>query len=311
MTQQSAPYIELSQSLCPPSLSVVVASVHSNHHLEDLLSRLEKQGRDKQVEIIVVHCQNEFLDHIKAKNPDVKFIQFTQKTSLPLLWGAGIARSTGEIIAITDTTCVVEDDWVEAVLKAHRTSLPVIGGAVETAGSRRWVDWAAYFCEYGQFMRPLREGLVKEAPGNNISFKRWVLHRGQEFIQNGFWKTFWCQKLQEEGIQLLCVPSIIVYDKKSYHFKPFLIRRFHHGRCFAGMRAAQASIVMRMYFFVGSPLLPLILLKRTVASILPKKRYLKEFLLSLPISVLAILAWSIGEFCGNVMGPGKSSVRIY
>jgi hypothetical protein len=45
-------------------------------------------------------------------------------------------------------------------------------------------------------------GAGQKLPGNNISMKRWTLERGQEFAQGEFWKTYWCRRLQADGLQL-------------------------------------------------------------------------------------------------------------
>jgi len=296
----------------PPDLSIVIASNHSLAELERCLASLVQQSRGQEIEVIVADCgcQDEAIRDVKGKYPEILFIRFPENTPLPKLWGAGIERSTGEIIAITDSTCITDANWVSAILDAHTSSHPVIGGAVEIGDCKKWVDWAAYFCEYGHFMQPLKKGAAMELPGNNVSFKRETLKRGREFVQDGFWKTYWCRRLQEEGVQLMAVPSIVVYYKKSFGLTPFLIRRFHHGRCFAGMRVSQVPLLMRVFYIAGSPLLPFLLLGRTIAGVVPKKRYLKQFILSFPISVLAVVLWSIGEFCGYLTGTGKSCAQI-
>ena len=301
-----------SRSPTPLMLSVVIASVQPVRNLVACLEILIRQMHGKEVELIVANCcQDDSLKEIIARYPDIKFLHFSERTTLPILWGAGIEKAEGEIIAITESSCRVDGNWISAILKAHESHHPVIGGAVEATECNKLVDWAAYFCEYGQFMYPLREGAVKELPGNNISFKRWVLKKGQEFVQNGFWKTYWCRTLQENGVQLIMMPSIVVYDKKSYRLIPFLVRRFRHGHCFAGMRTTQISLLQRWCFVVGSPILPFLLLMRTIKAIASKKRYLKEFILSFPVSILAIVSWSFGEFWGYLAGPGDSSAHIY
>lgn len=290
-----------------PKLSIIIASDNSSHTIEDCLDALKMQTCSEVIEIIVVDCSTDgTIRVIKDKFPYVKLIHFPRRIPLPFLLGKGISCSSGEIIAITDATCFVDPHWVSEILKAHEGPHSVIGGAVEIEEARRSVDWAAYFCEYGQFMRPFRQGVVKEMPGNNLSFKRWTLEIGQEYVQGSFWKTYWCFKLQEEGVPLILSPSIVLYCKKSYYLVPFLIRRFHHGRCFAGMRIVDASIFTRIYYIVGSLFLPFLLLMRTIKAILPKKRYLKEFIISFPVSVMAIVSWSFGEFWGYIAGPEQS-----
>lgn len=296
-----------------PKLSVIIASDNSSHTIEDCLSALKNQAKGNEVETIVVDCSTDGTTRIiKTRFPEIKLITFPERISLPLLLGTGISHSTGEIIAVTDAACVVDSNWISEILKAHETPNPVIGGAVEIEVERNkgMVEWAAYFCEYGQFMHPLKEGVVKELPGNNVSFKRWTLSKGQEFVQNEFWKSYWCRRLEEEGIKLFSIPSIVVHYNKSFSLVPFLIARFHYGRCFAGMRIANSSFLTRMYYIAGSPALPVLLFIRTTKSILSKKRYLREFILSLPVSILRIASWSLGELWGYLTGPGNSCTKV-
>lgn len=292
-------------------LSVVVASIYSHSVLKKCLDSI-LAGDGENVEIIVAHnSANEPLADLITEYADVGFIEFAEKATLPVLWAAGIARSAGEIVAVTDSSCVVAENWVSAILAAHQSDSPVVGGAVEMSDGKSLIDWAAYFCEYGQFMKPVTAGAVQVLPGNNISFKRDVLEKNKQFVENEFWKTYLCQQLQAEGIELISAPSMLVYYTKSFELMPFLVRRFYHGRCFAGMRIEQATVFNRALLAVGTIFLPAVFLVRTLAPVLQKRRFVREFLLSLPISVLAILLWSIGETCGYLAGTGKSCEHIY
>lgn len=293
-------------------LSIVIASSHSIRNTEEVLRSLRSQQNNGNVEILVADSSGEDEAVLKLKGlyPDVLFLEFPFKTPLPTLWGAGIAKARGDIIAITDSLCVPDKHWIHSILSAHIADDLIIGGAVESISSRTWLDWAAYFCEYGQFMQPLQEGVVTELPGNNISFKRVALENGKKYTEHGFWKTFWCRHLQEKGIRLVSKSSIVVFDRKSYEFLPFLNRRFHHGKCFGGMRGKRMSLLKRGIFLFGAPLLPLVFLWRTGKTIISKKRYIKEFVVSLPYSILAVICWSFGEFCGYLAGPGRSD-RYY
>jgi glycosyltransferase involved in cell wall biosynthesis len=290
----------------------VVASAWSIRDIESFLNGLEGQRAARKSEVIVADCcGDDALEDLIARYPDVIFIRYCARTPLPVLWGAGIARATGEIIAITDATCRVSRDWIPAILKAHEAPHALIGGAVEVAECRSGLDWAAYFCEYGQFMRPLQKGAAIELPGNNLSFKRWTLDLATEFVRDGFWKTYWCHGLRKAGIELVAEPAVVVYCHRSYRLLPFLIRRFHHGRCFAGMRVEQTSSLARAGYVAGSWLLPFLFFARVLRMIFSKRRFWGEFARALPFTILAIVSWSLGEFCGYLAGEGKSCALIY
>lgn len=293
-------------------LSVVIASLYSRTDLENCLESV-LANEQNEIEIIVADCclKGKTVEWID-KYPAVNFIEFSEKTSLEVLLGAGIARAKGEIIAITDSSCAVADDWTSSILQAHQTEeSPVIGGTIEMPeNSSNLTNWAAYFCDYGQFAPPASRGIIGNVPGNNLSIKGWALAKGTEFVENEFWKTLWCRRLQAEGIELFSEPAISVRWRKTYRLIPFLLRRFHQGRCFAAMRVADEKNSKRILYVFGSIVLPLVFLFRTISPILSKRMYFGKLLLSLPLIVSAVCFWSAGEAFGNLAGKGKSCERI-
>jgi glycosyltransferase involved in cell wall biosynthesis len=293
-------------------LSVVIASLYDETSLQKCLDSI-LVDKNEESEIIVVDCclKNKATEFVE-KYPEVNFINFTEKTSLPILLSDGIGQAKGEIIAITDSSCVVADDWISSILEAHRTEeSTVIGGSVEMKeDSRNLTDWAAYFCDYGQFMSPAPQGIVEVVPGNNLSIKSWALAKGTEFVENEFWKTLWCRALQSEGIELFSEPLISVQLQKQYKLIPFLFRRFHQGRCFAAMRMEKEKVAKRFFFSMGSIILPFLFLFRTIVPILNKKRFLGKLVLSLPLIFLSVTFWSVGEMIGFLIGTGTSSKHI-
>ncbi len=225
-------------------LSVVVVSLYSHALLRNCLESVLANENQNKIEIIVADCcADEPLSNLIGKYPNVRFVHFSEKVGIPVLSAAGIAQSAGEIIALTDSSCLVDAHWITSILAAHQSLSPVIGGAVEIRGQMKLVDWAAYFCEYGQFMNPLKSGVADVLPGNNISFKRPVLQKGREYVEPEFWKTYWCEKLKAEGIELISEPAMLVYYAKTFQTVPFLIRRFHHGRCFADIYMVKEAAV--------------------------------------------------------------------
>lgn len=299
-----------SKNLSAAKLSVVIAAPHSCLLLMNCLDSVLANENQSKIEIIAAVAGEDFSGLIE-KYPSVRFLQFPENSGISVLAAAGIARSKGEIIAITDSACTVDSNWAAAIINAHQSPFPVIGGAVEARGQMKLLDWAAYFCEYGQFAYPLNSGAADALPGSNISFKREILATEKQFVEKEFWKTLWCRRLQSKGIELISEPAMLIYYEKKFKLISFLIRRFRHGRCFAGMRAENFTFFKRLVYFAGSFLLPLVFFYRTIAAILGKKRFFKELLLSLLFIAAAVLFWSLGETCGYLAGKGKSCNHIY
>lgn len=291
----------------PKKLSIIVISTCHMTSLENCLSSIFANETLEKIEIIVAVCDSEnLISDLTKKFPTVDFIQFREKVGIPILAAAGIEKSRGEIIALTDSACVVDKNWIASIMRAHQSDLIIFGGAVEPFGKMKSLDLAAYFCEYGRFMPPLKSGVTEVLPGNNFSFKRSALKIGREFTEPKFWKTFWCERLQKENIKLILNTEITVYYARKFSPASFLVRRFQHGRCFAGMRIQPAAVSKRLFYISGSIFLPFIFFYRIVSVVPGKKRFVKEFIRASPFILLAVLSWSLGEFCGYLAGTGKS-----
>ena len=294
-----------------PRLSIIVASLAPGDNLQSALRSPAHGGLAPELEVILAERISGTALSERACIPEgVIRVQGPTTATLPQLLGTALERARGEIIAITDTRCEIDDGWTAAILRAHELPYAVIGGAIEPGALPRLVDWAAYLAEYGQFMLPQAQGVATELPGNNISMKRWAFERRSKFASPEFWKTYWCDELQADGLQLYIAPQIVVRYQCAYNLWPFLVRRFHHGRCFGGMRLEQLSGLWRVAYIAGALVLPLLLLGRIVRAVLPKRRYLGKLTLAMPIILLAMLSWALGECTGYAFGSGRSCGRV-
>ncbi|MGH9839347.1 MAG: hypothetical protein ACREEM_11250 [Blastocatellia bacterium] len=86
--------------------------------------------------------------------------------------------------------------------------------------------------------------------------------------------------------------------KKSFTLTGFASQRFWHGRQFGSARAVQLTLPKRLVYFALSPSIPFLYLFRIARGVMARKRYIGKFLLSLPILMLFLLSWSLGESSG-------------
>lgn len=280
------------------SLSVVVVSIRSHSSLRASLNAILANDL-RNVEILVVDCCSaEPMTNLVDAYPSVRFFHTSQKVCVPFLAGTGLRHASGEIIALTDTSCLVSSSWVANIIRAHESASLAIGGSVETRDRMDLLDWSAYFCDYGQFMHPLTAGPVSVLPGNNISIKRSALAKNTELVEPAFRKTLWCEKIRSEGAELICDPAIETYFANSFRLVPFLMQRYRNARCFASTRSKEMTKLKRLTYFGGSPLLLIVLLRRIISAIVPKKRYTKQLIFSSPFLVAAVTFWSLGEAIG-------------
>jgi hypothetical protein len=283
--------------------------------LSECLESLRLQVNPDETEVIVAGSRDGAASVVESFKW-ARFVENIRTPTIPRLLGSGIAAAAGEIIVITDSSCVVAEDWIGSIVRAYQSQLQrqsetIIGGAVEIDGEPRAAEWAAFFCEYAQFMLPLSAGQTNEIPGNNLAFRREALEQASRYVHPEFWKSYWSGELQKRGAQILAAPEMVVRQEKHYDARAFLVRRFNHGRCFAGMRLTSSSIFLRFLYGAGSLVLPFILMARVITTVLTKRRYLRQFCLSFHFVMLAVLAWSLGELCGYFGGAGKSCSRLW
>lgn len=289
------------------ALSVIVASQNAETTIEKCLSSLQLQNRDNGTEIIVVDNSTDRSAQIAEKKfPDVQLIKIPDPRLIPELWAVGLARASGEVVATTTAHCIPDAQWISEVLRQHESTYAGIGGAIENVQPASPIHWAVYFCRYTPYMLPFSPHPVEQIPGDNGSYKRWVLEECANLIKDGFWETVVNAQLRKDGHSLLLTPMLRVYHGRSFGLWTFCRQRLLLGRIFGAERASTASFTRRLVYIAFSPLIPFVFLGKIVRQVINKGRHQREFLLSLPALVLFVLCWSLGEFLGYLQGISRT-----
>ena len=302
-------------------ISVVVTSVTGLPALDRCLKALETQQGDFEYEVVaVVSHQPGAAAHVRKNFPRVKLIECPERKGIPELRALGAAQAAGEFVAFTEDRCVADGNWLSEILKAHQVShdrvshdragYDVVGGAIEPDGIRGMLNWAVYLCEYCFLMLPVPRGEVGGLGGNNVSYRRELLGSLDEPLRKSSWEFFLYEELRHRGVKILSAPTIVVRKKIEFGFLYFLTQRFHFSRSFAGMRRARLSAARRLVHLLSAPLLPPLMLWRIAQQVFYKKRFRKEFLLSLPWLAIFMLSYAAGEFAGYWLGGGDSLLKV-
>jgi hypothetical protein len=296
-----------------PDLSVVVAVQGLAPEAADCLNSLLAQKEFDQQLLEVIVCEGPPFaasNVLEAQFPNVRFMQSTG-TSIPELHGTGVASSKGQLVAITEGHCTFATDWAANAVTAHRaTNAQVIGGAVLPGPALSQSDKALFLCDYAQFVPPLTAGRNSDLPGNNIIFKRECLDASENFAVHGFWKTFFCKRLEKQGAELLADPTLQVFYNRNLSFSDAIARRYNHGRCFGGMRAASGTLEKRVIYFLAGWILPLLLFYKLVGRCWPRQACRELLLRDLFRTGLFLKVWVLGEWIGNLFGPGDCCTKL-
>jgi len=288
-----------------PALSVVVAALEASRGVDAALGPLVAQAVPAGVEVLVVDGAGGAADLVRTRFPGVGVVPGRPSALVPELWAAGIRASRGEIVALTTTHCIPDEEWLARIGEAHRAGVAAVGGAIEHEGTAGIVGWAVYFCRYSAYMPPLREGPVAELAADNASYKRADLDRCAESWRQGFWEPAVHAALRQAGRPLWLAPSVLVRHRPAFRIGGFARQRFRHGRQFGGARAARLGPGRRALYVALSPAIPCLLLARIARNVLVRRRHRTRLLLALPLVALFVGAWSCGELIGYLRGPAE------
>jgi GT2 family glycosyltransferase len=134
--------------------------------------------------------------------------------------------------------------------------------------------------------------------GANLSYKRVLFERYGPFLEGTYCSdTEFHWRLARDGLRVRFEPEIRVSHCNIDRLGKFLAHEFEHGRSFGRvhLQAKGFSKWTRTAKVVGAPLCPLRMLSGIVGHNLRNRTYARQFVAALPLVVLGVLAWSLGQ----------------
>lgn len=294
-----------------PELSVVVPSVNGLDDLLPCLDALMASGRQVDVEVLVVdRCGEPLRNEVAARFPSVRVVPADPATSIPDLRAIGFGLARSESVAVIEDHVQVPADWAQSLVAAQRRGEDVVGGSVENAATGRLVDWAAFLCEYSHLLPPLPAGPSEWLTGNNIVYRRALLMRYREATLAGRWEDYLHSALRRDGVVLTCRPEICVRHKKHYSVGEYVSQRYLYARSYAGARVAGAPLLRRLAYGFAAFALPPLLLYRIVSRVGGKPGYRHYLVPTLPLIIVFVTSWAVGEVVGYWSGAGDALSRV-
>lgn len=285
-----------------PVISVIVPSYNSEKTIAVCLQALLQQDCSVPFEIILVDSSSDRTpDIVREQFPAIRFFHLKEKTLPGLARNHGLAQARGEIIALTDSDCIVPREWLQTIHTAHTGEYHVIGGGVRNAFPWHPISIAEFFLEFREFSVHSRRREIDILPTNNLSVRREIFERFGVFSDlRASEDVVFIHQLRKHGVKVLFEPRIYIRHMNRRAWAPFLRNQNILGK--------HSALARRLFPLPGAalaekkwiaPLLPLVRTLRTLQFILANRwphnlKLLCEFLLTLPIFFLGACAWSKG-----------------
>ncbi len=227
-----------------------------------------------------------------------QLVQAPEARSVAQANAAGVRRARAPVVALGEDHAFPEPGWAEALLARHEEPWAVVGPVVSNANPDTLVSWADFVLSYGPFGTGQPGGDVAVAPGHNSSYKRAVLDRQGDGLEDAL-AAEWVfhLRLRDEGERVCVEPRAVLRHVNFSRLRPFIVHTFPGGRSHAASRAMRWSPPRRLVYTLGSALLPALRLVRVMRA-LPR-----EQLRLLPAPAMAlVLAGLIVDAAGQASG---------
>ena len=288
-----------------PRLSVVIPVVVGVERLRDCLAALERQAGGHALEA-VVPVDSRFDPGFATAIPWVRVERFEGAKTSAELRALGIARTRGEVVALTEDHCLPAPDWCDAVLAAHAAPHAAIGGAMEKEERRDdAVGWALYFADYVRYAAPFEEGPSHALTDCNVSYKRAALDAVAPSWAGAFHEPEVHAALRRNGAVLWRSPLIVVRERRAMTWRRALADRWAYGRLFGALGSAGLPAAGRLRRAALTLAVLPVLVARSGRHALRSRRYAARFAASLPALLLLDTAWALGELLGALTARGS------
>jgi glycosyltransferase involved in cell wall biosynthesis len=283
-------------------ISVIICTYRAAQSIRQCLESLQAQKSDCPFEVLVIDSSDDLTGKmVKEYFPDVRLYHFSKRMYCGEARNFGIERARGEIVAFLDADCTVSKNWIDRIMQSHQGEFDAIGGAIANYQPSTSEGWAAYFCEFNQWMPGIKKETMSDIAAANISYKKTFLQTIGHYITGTYCSdTHLHWRMQEQAKKLLFDPAICVKHHSIQDLNPLLRHEFIHGRSFARVRLSRRDFTaikrLLLIFFWA-----MIAIKKIVQINIATRRfpaYRKYFRRSLYHIILACLSWAFGECVG-------------
>ena len=294
-----------------PALSIVIPSVNGWPDLDRCLTALAGEQTETRLETLIPErCGPTVREAAAAKYPWARLIPVPVGTTIPQMRAIAFREAHAPTVAVIEDHVIVPSGWARAMIAARTAEARVVAGGLVNAATDRIVDWAAWLCEYNHLAAPMLSGPVEAIHGNHTSYDRHLLAECRDVVESGRWEDALHEALRGRGVTLWARPDIVAGHRKHYTVPEYTRQRFLYSRAYAALRLGDAGIGRRAAYGAIALALPPLLFIRIVSRVWRGRLYRAHLAASLPLLVVFVCAWGLGEVAGAWFGDGGALAKV-
>ncbi len=295
-----------------PTLSVVlVTDVYPT--IEKVIDCLRAQNVHDRIEVVIVTPSPESVEQDTAALEGFSAVLVVAVDSIDVLAparAAGVRAATAPIVVIGETHAFPQPGWAEALIEAHDGPWAAVIPGFGSANPDGAVSWAAFLCDYGEWLNSLPPRELTRIPPHNTAYKRsTLLGLGPRFDVLLTIGDELVVRLRAARATFAFHPAARVEHANLSFLRPWLIERYAGGMLIAHHRMAIWSWRHRLVYALGSPLIPVVLLWRIRHGVAAAHREGTVPIGTYPLLVIGMVVRAVGEFVGYVGGPAGAAEK--
>jgi O-antigen biosynthesis protein len=225
----TSPHLPLPKA---PFVSVIVCSYNGGRTLGACLDSLGKLNYPAYEVILVDDGSTDDTAYVAAQFPGVCYIHQSNH-GLSHARNTGAAAAKGEVLAYTDSDCMVDADWLCYLIGTLVSGdYAGVGGPNITPPAQNWIQACVAAAPGGPNHVLLTDTVAEHIPGCNMAFYRWVFEGvggfDPEYRKAGDDVDF-CWRIQQAGWVISFSPTAIVWHYRRFTLRAFLNQQDGYG----------------------------------------------------------------------------------
>ena len=294
-----------------PRISFVIPAVNTYDDLRKALTALSRERATHAVEAVVVNRLGASVaQRTRTDFPWATVIEVPGDLPIPQMRARGFAVVRANTVAVIEDHVFIPNGWVSRVLDSAVQQGHVVAGPVGNVAIHTLVDRAAFLCEYSHCLPPVPSGESEWLPGNSVAYPADVLREHAHTVARGGWENELHASMRSSGCKLFFVSELEVGHDKHYSVWEYVSQRYLYARSYAGNRVRDKGLGARLAYAAATVALPAVLLLRIAQRVVARPAYRATFVAGLPLLLVFVTSWAVGEIVGYVAGAGNTLGKV-
>ncbi len=222
-----------------PKVSIVVCSYNGARTLRDCLTSLGQLHYPDYEVIFVDDGSTDNSQEIVKDFPWVRNIQQANK-GLSVARNVGIEASKGEIVAFTDSDCMVDQDWIYFLVHSlYQGDFAAVGGPNISPPATDWIQATVAAAPGSPSHVLVTDTIAEHVPGCNMAYYKWALDEiggfDPEYRKAGD-DVDVCWRIMQRGYLIGFSPAAVVWHYRRFTVKAYFGQQRGYGEAEALLR---------------------------------------------------------------------------